>query len=38
MRKNMLDQIPVVSSSQKLVGMLRDKGIVGALVVHLQVG
>jgi CBS domain-containing protein len=36
MRKNRIDQIPVVSSSQKLVGMLRDTDIVKALVVHLQ--
>jgi CBS domain-containing protein len=36
MRKNRIDQIPVVSSSQKLVGMLRDKDIVEALIAHCQ--
>ena len=32
MRKSRIDQIPVVSSSQKLIGMLRDEDIVKALV------
>lgn len=32
MRKNRIDQIPVVSSSQKLIGMLRDNDIVKALL------
>jgi CBS domain-containing protein len=32
MRKNRIDQLPVVSSSQKLIGMLRDQDIVKALV------
>jgi CBS domain-containing protein len=36
MRKNKIDQIPVVSSSQKLIGMLRDRDIVKALVDHSQ--
>jgi len=36
MRKNRIDQIPVVSSSQKLIGMLRDKDIVKALVDNSQ--
>ncbi len=36
MRKDKIDQIPVVSSSQKLIGILRDTDIVNALVVHLQ--
>ncbi len=36
MRKNRIDQIPVVSSSQKLVIMLRDKDIVEALIAHCQ--
>jgi CBS domain-containing protein len=34
MRKSRIDQIPVVSSSQKLIGMLRDKDIVRALIDH----
>jgi CBS domain-containing protein len=38
MHKDKIDQIPVVSSSQKLIGILRDTDIVKALVVHLQVG
>jgi CBS domain-containing protein len=36
MRKNRIDQILVVSSSQKLVGMLRDKDIVAVLIAHCQ--
>lgn len=36
MRKSRIDQIPVISSSQKLIGMLRDKDIVKALVDHGQ--
>ena len=36
MLKNKIDQIPVVSSSQKLIGMMRDKDIVEALVDHSQ--
>jgi len=36
MRKSRIDQIPVVSSSQKLIGMLRDEDIVKALVDHSQ--
>jgi len=36
MRKSRIDQIPVVSSSQKLIGMLRDKDVVKALVDHSQ--
>jgi CBS domain-containing protein len=36
MRKNRIDQIPVVNSSQKLIGMLRDKDIVEALIAHCQ--
>ena len=36
MRKSRIDQIPVVSSSQKLIGMIRDKDIVKALVDHSQ--
>jgi predicted transcriptional regulator len=36
MRKSKIDQIPVVSSSQKLIGMLRDKDIVKALIDHSQ--
>ena len=36
MRKNKIDQIPVVSSSQKLIGMIRDKDIVEALVDYSQ--
>ena len=34
MLKSRIDQIPVVSSSQKLIGMLRDKDIVKALIDH----
>jgi CBS domain-containing protein len=34
MRKNRIDQIPVVSSNQKLIGMLRDRDIVKAVIDH----
>ncbi len=32
MRKNRIDQMPVVTSSQKLMGMLKDTDILRALV------
>jgi CBS domain-containing protein len=34
MHRNKIDQLPVVTSSQKLMGLLRDKDIVQALVDH----
>jgi CBS domain-containing protein len=36
MQKNNIDQLPVVTSSQKLMGLLRDRDIVQALVDHCQ--
>jgi len=36
MHKNKIDQMPVVTSSQKLMGLLRDRDIVRALVDHLE--
>ena len=37
MHRDKIDQIPVISSSQKLIGILRDIDIMKALVVHLQI-
>ncbi len=36
MHKNRIDQMPVVTSSQKLMGMLRDRDIVKALIEHCE--
>ena len=36
LRKNRIDQLPVVSSSQKLVGLLKDRDIVKALIDHYE--
>ena len=36
MHRNKIDQLPVVTSSQKLMGLLRDRDIVQALVDHCQ--
>jgi CBS domain-containing protein len=36
MHKNRIDQMPVVTSSGKLMGMLKDKDIVMALVEYSQ--
>jgi len=36
MHKNRIDQMPVVSSSQKLIGMLKDSDILAALVDYYQ--
>jgi CBS domain-containing protein len=36
MKKNRIDQLPVVTSGQKLIGMLRDTDIVQALVDHYE--
>ena len=36
LRKNRIDQLPVVSSSQKLVGLLKDRDIVKALIDHCE--
>lgn len=36
MRKNKIDQMPVVTSSQKLMGMLVDRDIVKALIEHCE--
>lgn len=36
MSKNRIDQIPVVASNQKLMGMLRDRDIVKALIEHFK--
>jgi CBS domain-containing protein len=36
MHKNRIDQLPVVTSSQKLMGLLRDRDVVQALVDHCQ--
>jgi CBS domain-containing protein len=36
MHKNRIDQLPVVTSSQKLMGVLRDRDVVKALVDHCQ--
>ncbi|MCX6675048.1 MAG: CBS domain-containing protein [Methanothrix sp.] len=36
MRKNRIDQLPVVSSSQKLIGLLKDRDIVKALIDHCE--
>lgn len=36
MRKNRIDQMPVVTSSQKLMGMLVDRDIVKALIEHCE--
>ncbi len=38
MTKNRIDQIPVVTSSQKLMGLLRDRDIVKALIEYLETG
>jgi len=38
MSKNRIDQIPVVTSSQKLMGLLRDKDIVKALIEYFEHG
>jgi len=37
MHKNRIDQMPVVNSSQKLMGLLKDRDVVRALIDHLQV-
>jgi CBS domain-containing protein len=36
LRKNRIDQLPVVSSSQKLIGLLKDRDIVKALIDHYE--
>jgi CBS domain-containing protein len=36
LRKNRIDQLPVVSSSQKLIGLLKDRDIVTALIDHYE--
>jgi CBS domain-containing protein len=36
LRKNRIDQLPVVSSSQKLIGLLKDRDIVKALIDHCE--
>jgi CBS domain-containing protein len=36
MRKNKIDQLPVVTSSQKLIGLLRDRDLLRALVKHCE--
>jgi CBS domain-containing protein len=36
LRKNRIDQLPVVSSSQKLMGLLKDRDIVKALIDHCE--
>jgi CBS domain-containing protein len=36
MHKNRIDQMPVVTSSQKLMGLLRDRDIVRALIDHIE--
>jgi len=36
MSKNRIDQMPVVTSSQKLIGLLRDRDIAAALVDHCE--
>jgi len=36
MHRNKIDQLPVVTSSQKLMGLLRDRDVVQALVDHCQ--
>jgi predicted transcriptional regulator len=36
MHKNKIDQMPVVTSSQKLMGMIKDRDILKALVDHCE--
>jgi CBS domain-containing protein len=36
MHRNKIDQLPVITSSQKLMGLLRDRDIIQALVDHCQ--